>query len=116
MSYKEVRKRIENYNNKYVTDEEIIELMEEEIKEYRNKIKKLEHIKEEKEDNKKESVTTQYYADGNLIRKETVYYYNPPYKPKNKQSRENGERGFEKYTSYLTWGVWLRRCRYGRRK
>lgn len=62
---------MKNYNNKYMTDKDIIDLMKLEVEYYK---KELEKIKQIKKDNKIESVTTAYYADGQLIREETVYY------------------------------------------
>ncbi len=70
MRYKEIKKRLENYNNKYMTNEEIIELMKAEIEYYKQQLK----IKDiNKADNIKSIITT-FYADGQTIKEERVYY------------------------------------------
>ncbi len=62
---------MKKYNNKYMTDKEIIDLMKLEVEYYKKELEKLKQIKK---DNKIESVTTAYYTDGQLTREQTVYY------------------------------------------
>ena len=62
---------MKKYNNKYMTDKEIIDLMKLEVEYYKKELEKLKQIKK---DNKIESVTTAYYTDAQLTREQTVYY------------------------------------------
>ena len=75
-NYENVRRRMRNYNGKDISDKEIIELLEEEIKQYRRKIQEQRELKDlpNQEDikiTKTEMIT--FYAEGKPI--ETIIKY-----------------------------------------
>lgn len=94
-TYEQTRRRVTgHYNNRNMSDKEIIELLDKEIEQYREGIQKqkeyikqlqerhiqsevveLDTIDETIDDNIKEITTTNIFANGNLIQSTTNYKY-----------------------------------------